>query len=113
MLVKEVDCIHLQAFEGCFGYLFDVVRPAIQGGPFAAVIRIRFPPELGCDHHPPTEWSECLANKLLVRERSIDFRSIEERYSSFYRRSNESDHFVLVFRRSIGPAHSHAPKSDR
>jgi hypothetical protein len=57
-----------------------MLMPAIQGGPFAAVIRIRFPSELGCYHHLPTKRSERLADKLLVRERAIDFRSIEERY---------------------------------
>src|SRR5204863_7192205 len=88
VLVKEVDYIHLQAFERSFSYLFDVLRPALQGSPLPAILRIRFPPELACYRDFPTEWSECLASKLLVRQRPIDFRSIEERYSSLHGRLN-------------------------
>jgi hypothetical protein len=38
---------------------------------------------LRCYHYLPAEWGECFANRLFVRERPIDFRSIEERYSSY------------------------------
>src|SRR5229473_2538118 len=54
-----------------------------------------------------------LTHELFIRERAIDLRGVEKRDAAFDRRPNQGDHLLLVCRRTVAKAHSHAAEADR
>ncbi len=66
-----------------------------------------FPAELGGDHHLSLERLQRFADQFLVRERTVDFRRIEEGHAAFDSLVQEIDHLLFVGWR-VAKAHSHA-----
>jgi hypothetical protein len=54
-----------------------------------------------------------LADELLVRERPVHLRGVEERHAALDRGARESDHLVPVGDRQVALAHAHAAEADR
>src|SRR5215469_2743503 len=49
---------------------------------------------------------------LFIQQRAIDLGGIEERDAPLHGGVQESDHLPFILWRPVGPAHSHAAKSD-
>jgi hypothetical protein len=113
VLIEHIDRIDPEAPERALGDLLDVLRPAIQANPPRPALGIEFEPELGGDHHLSAERSEGFAHKFFVRERAVDFGGVEEGDAAIDGRPKECDHLLLVCRRAVRKAHSHAAEPDR
>jgi hypothetical protein len=95
------------------GGLHDVLRPAVQAWPSRPVIAAtQVKPELGGDDHLFAKGSEGVAHELFVDVRSLYFGGVEEGDAAFDGRSEQSGHLLLVFRRAIGEAHTHAAEAE-
>ena len=70
-------------------------------------------PELRRDDHLAADGRQRLADQLLVRERAIDLRRVEERDAAFDGCAEERDHLLPVGRGPVGEAHPHAAEADR
>jgi hypothetical protein len=112
VLIEQVDHIAPESLKRGVSNFHDVLGPTVQPNPFAG-LRIKLPPEFCGNHHLPTERSESLTNKFFVRERSVNLSGIEERDPAVDGRSNQRDHLLLVCRRTVAKAHSHAAEPDR
>src|SRR5947207_7683998 len=110
MLIEQIDRIDLESPERCFGDLLDVFRPAICAR--LPSVSTKLETEFGGDHYLIANGSERFAHEFFVCERAVRFSSIEKRYAAFYRRPNQRDHFLLVCRRTIAIAHSHATEPE-
>src|SRR6266550_300895 len=112
MLVEQIDGIDLETLERLFRNLLDVLRPAVQSVPLATVAGVGRPPEFRCDDDFAAKRREGLADKFFVQQRAVDLSGIEECDSSLHGGAEKSSHLLLIFWRPVGPAHSHAAKSD-
>ena len=112
VLIEQVDDIGLKPLERGFGYLPDVLWPAVQPSQTSLRLGIDFPSELRGDHHLAPKRSKGFAYKLFVCVRTIDLGRVEERDAAFDGRADQRDHFLLVFGRAVGKAHSHAAEAD-
>jgi hypothetical protein len=108
VLIEEIDAVGLQALERGLGDLPDVLRPAVK----ARLCVSGFEAELGGDHDLITEWGEGFADELLVGERTVSFRGIEEGDATLDGRLNKSDPLLLVGSRTVAKAQSHAAQPD-
>src|SRR5512133_1572061 len=112
MLIEQIDNIRLESLERSFGNLLNVFWPAVHtDGPTTR--RVEFESKLRGDHHLLAKWSEAFAQEFLVRERTINFGGVEESNTAFHRGAQQRDHLLLLFRRAVPKAHSHASESDR
>lgn len=69
--------------------------------------------EFGRNHDLVPDGREGLADKLLVVERTVDLRGIEEGDAALHRGANEGDHVLPVTgRRAVALAHAHAAKAE-
>lgn len=93
-----------------FGDLPDVRRTAVESALLAC---FELEPELRRDHDSIAEWGERFADELFVGERPIGFSGIEEGDAAFNRRSNQRDALLLLNRRSVAKAESHAAEPER
>ena len=116
MLIEQVDDIDLEPFERAFDGLLDVIGPAVQAWrafhPAGIGIRAEIEAEFGGDHDLLAEGREGFADQLFVSERAVDFGGIEEGNASFDGGVEKGGHFLLIFGRAIGKAHSHAAESE-
>src|SRR3989441_6538859 len=92
--------------------MLDVRGPAVQAGPVRFALERGPEAELGGDRHAPAEGNERLAQELFVRERAVDLGGVEECDAAFDRRADQRDHLLLVRRRTVAKAHSHAAEAD-
>jgi len=74
VLIEQIDDTGLESLEQGLGDLLDVLRPTIE-----AWEGLDVEPELGGNHHLVTKGGKRFAHELLVRERTVDFRRVEER----------------------------------
>src|ERR1700730_13549943 len=110
MLVEQIDNIGPESFERSFSDFFDVLWPAIETD--LLTFGTKLETELGSDHHFLTERSKRFAHEFFIRERTVHFGSIEERDASFDGCSNQRDHLLLFFRRTVAKTHSHTAEAD-
>src|SRR5215210_2851364 len=108
VLIEEIDAVGLQALERGLGHLPDVLWPAVK----ARLCVSGFEAELGGDHHLITEWGEGFADELLVGERTVSFRGIEEGDAALDGRLDQSHPLLLVGSRTVAKAQSHAAQPD-
>src|SRR5678815_5169887 len=87
-----------------------MLRPAIETD--LLTFGTKLETELGSNHHFLTERRKRFANEFFIRERTVHFGSIEERDASFDGCSNQRDHLLLFFRRTVAKTHSHAAQPD-
>src|SRR5439155_1883863 len=69
--------------------------------------------ELGRDRDLVADRLECFADELLVRERPVDLRGVEEADTTIDGRADERDHLLPVGERREAGAHPHAAEPDR
>src|SRR5437870_13113995 len=112
MLVKQVYGLDFQPLKRRFCDLFDVLWSTIASAPFTSVVGVGFPSELRRNYDFPAKRSESFAYQFFVDEWAVYLGSIEERDTSFHSGVQQSNHLLLVFRRPVGPAHSHAAEPD-
>src|ERR1035438_5713343 len=85
MLIEQVDCLNLEAFERALDGLLDVLGPAVQtrrSRPIIAAAQVE--PELRGDYHTVTEGGESFADEFFVCERAVDLGGIEECDAAFH-----------------------------
>ena len=87
----------------------DRLRPAVERRP----PRLEVEAELGRDHDLVANGLERLADELLVGERAVHLRGVEERDAALDRRADQRDHFLPVGDRADSLAHAHAAEPDR
>src|SRR5260370_37732900 len=75
-------------------------------------VRINFEPELRCDRHLLPEGSKGFAHQFFVCVRAIYLCRIEERDAALHSGVEKRGHLLLVFRRAVRKAHSHAAEPD-
>ena len=88
----------------------DVLWPAVQPGRAAAV---EGEPELGGDDNLLAHRSQGLADQLLVGERAVHLRGVEEGDAKVDRGADEGDPVLVADGRAVGVAETHAAESDR
>jgi len=90
MLIEQINGIHFEPFERTLDGLFDVLRLAVQARRTRALIAAtQIEAEFRGDDYLFAKWRECFAHDFLVGERTINFRSVEERDSQFHRRPDQ------------------------
>jgi hypothetical protein len=112
VLIEEIDRIDPQSLKGSVGHLLNPLGAAIRANETWASIRLELEPELGRDHDFSAERRQTFAHEFFVRERTVHLRRIEKCHAAFHRRAEKGDHLLLVSRRPIGEAHSHAPQAE-
>ena len=116
VLIEQVDGIDLESLKRALGDLLDVFWPTIQGWgpphPSGIELGIEVEAELGGYHHLSTKGGEGFADEFFVCERAVNFSGVEECYAAFHRCVKKRDHLLLVCRRPVGKAHSHAAEPD-
>jgi hypothetical protein len=112
MLVKQVYGIDLQSLKRPFCDVFDVFWPTIESAPLASIVGVDFPSELRRDCDFPAKRGERFAYQFFVEERAVYLGGIEERDTFLDGSVQQRNHLLLVFRRPIGPAHSHAAEPE-
>ena len=79
VLVVEVDAVGAEALERALDRAAHVLRAAVaHPGPLAVLVPYRAHPELGGDHVLVPPPGDRLADQLLVRERAVHLRRVEE-----------------------------------
>src|SRR5207247_2269857 len=84
----------------------------IQRTPSGFDVERWFEPELGGDDHLPAEGGKRFAQELFVRERSIDFSSVEKRNTAFDGGPDQGDQLRLVWGWTVGITHPHAAEPE-
>jgi hypothetical protein len=112
MLLKQVYGIDLQPLKRPFCHLFDVFWPTVERAPLASIAGVGFPSELRRDYDFPAKRGERFAYQFFVDERAVYLGGIEERDTSLDGGVQQRNHLLLVFRRPIGPTHSHAAEPE-
>ena len=74
---EEIDTIGLKPLERGLGNLLDVLRAAVHAGLRPLFIEVEA--EFGGNHDLVTKGGQGFADELLVGERAVDFRGVEER----------------------------------
>ena len=109
VLVEQVDRLDAEAREGGVGRLPDQLGPARQSRP---AVRVDLPELRGHDDLI-TNGGKRVAHELLVRERAIDLRRVEERHPEVHRVPDQRDRLVPVQRGAAVIAQAHAAKPER
>ena len=109
VLVEQVDRLDAEASEGGVGGLPDQLGPARKGRPAARVDL----PELRGDDDLITNGRERVAHELLVRERAIGLRRVEERHAEVHRLPDQRNRLVPVQSGAAVVAQAHAAKPER
>ena len=109
VLVEQIDRLDAQASEGGVGGLPDQVGPAGQGRSAGRVDL----PELRGDDDLITNGGERVSHELLVGERSIGLRRVEERHAEVRRLPDQRNRLVPVQSGAAVVAQAHAAKPER
>jgi len=104
VLVEEVDAVGLEASQRLLGDPTDPLGPAVEARPRISVLEA----ELRRDHDLVAERGERLADDLLVRVGTVRLCGVEEGDTALDGRPDEGDRLLLVGRRAVGEAQSHA-----
>src|SRR5579875_2285410 len=112
VLIEQVNRLHTSSLERALGTLLDVFRPAVEPRQTPFRLGINFPAKLRGNYDLTPKRLESLAHELFVCIWAVDFCSIEKRNAEFHSPSNQRDHFLLIFRRTIRKAHAHTAQPD-
>ena len=94
--------------------LFDAAPDRLRAAVDAAgLARRELEAELGRDHDLVADRLERLADELLVRERAVDLRGVEERDAAVDRGPEQRDHLLRLRERREAGAHAHAAEAER
>src|SRR5438874_9021388 len=112
VLIEQIDGIDPQSLERSLCDLFDVFWSTIESASLPSIIGVGLPSELRRDYNFPVKRSKRFAYQFFVEERTVYLGGIEERDTSLHGGVQQRNHLLLVFRRPVGPTHSHATESD-
>ena len=88
--------VGVQALQTAFDRPPNVVRPAVDAAVMGSGLGIDVPAEFGGDLHAVAHRRQRFADHLLVAERPIGFRGIEEVDAAVDRIANQRDHLCPV-----------------
>src|SRR5215217_7334515 len=108
MLVVEVYVLHPQTLQGGVAGLPHVLGLAAHPEPLAVLAA--HVAELGGEHDLVPAVGYGFAHELLVGERAVHVRRVEEGYAQLYSAVDGGYRFLLVAR-AVELAHPHAPES--
>ena len=111
VLVVEVDDVDVEPAQRALDRPVDVLRPARHAVRDAVVV-VR-EAELRGDDHLVAVRREGLADDLLVDERPVDLRRVEERHPAGHGVADQRDRLGGVRQRSVALAHPHAAEAER
>src|SRR5262249_15891273 len=112
----QVDVVHAEALQARFAGVEDVGRAAVDPTDAddpadAAVLQAPHDAALRRQDHPVAPTANRSSDQLLVGERTIHVRRVEERHAEVERAMNGRNRFRLVAR-SVELAHAHASEAD-
>jgi len=107
VLVVEVDLLDPQASQRGLAALAHVGGVATNAEELALVAA--YVAELGGDHHAVAAIGDRATDELLVRERAVHVRRVEQRHPQLERAVDRGDRLALVGR-PIELGHAHAPE---
>ena len=110
MLIEQIEHVCPESFQRSLSNFLNVLWSTVDADLLAFGTDLES--ELGGDHHSLTHWSQRFADELFVREWAVNFSGVEERDASFHCCSQKRDHLLLILRRTVARAHSHAAESD-
>src|SRR6185295_3277461 len=108
MLIEEVDPVGLEPFQRSLRDVADVRRTAVETGLLAA---LELEAELRRDDHLVTQWRESFADELLVSERPVGFRRVEERHAALEGGSDDRDAVFTAGSGAVPEAEAHAAEA--
>ena len=110
MLIEEVNVICAKPSQATIDRRTDCLRPAVplQANLFSS---LDAKTKLGGNDYPVAPVLECAAEQVLVGERAIDLRGVEERASQLNGAMKRCNRLCLI-RRTVRLAHAHASESD-
>src|SRR5437868_6227583 len=108
VLIEQVDHVYPKALERRVRDLPDVFGTAVETGQFALH---DLETELGRDHDLVADRRERLAYDFLIRERSIDFRGVEERHATLVRGADQGYGVFLIEGGSIAEIEAHTAEA--
>ena len=112
MLVEQIDDTVLQPLRARPSLNFlDVLRTAVEAT-LCPVFGSMSNAELGGDHDSLAEGGKRFATKFLVGERAVDFRGVKQRDAALDGRTDQRDAVLLVDRRTVAEAQTHAAEAD-
>ena len=111
VLVVEVDRLDAQPLQRALRHLANVLRPAVEPGLLSILVPLEG--ELGGDHDLSAERRECLAEELLVPERAVRLRGVEECDAALDGGADERDRLLPVGGRTVSEAQPHAAEAKR
>ena len=111
VLVVEVDDVDAEPAQRALDGAVDVLRSARDAG--RAPVLVEREAELRGDDHLVAVRGEGLADDLLVDERPVDLRRVEEGHSASDRVTDQRDRLGAVRQRSVALAHPHAAQAER
>ena len=109
VLVEQVDRVDSEARQGGVGGLPDELGPARERGP---AVGVDFPELRGHDDLI-TDGGERVAHQLLVRERAVDLRGVEERHPEVHRVPDQGNRLVPGHGGAAVIAQAHAAEPER
>ena len=108
VLVEQVDAVGPETFQHCVGNDLDVIGAAIRPRRRSPVSRVDVPPELGCDYDLVANRGQSFPHQLLVFERTVYLRCVEEGEAQIDGRTNQTDRLIFLYCLSVAVAQSHA-----
>lgn len=111
MLVEQVDPVGAQPPQRVLDARTDRLRAAVEPGLAAGAEEVEA--ELGRDHDLVADWFERLTDQLLVVERPVHLRGVEQGDTAFHRRPQPRDPVFPFGKRRKRMSQAHAAKPDR
>ena len=112
VLIEQVDAVGPQPLQRRFDDLLDVLGTTVQASASLPRPEVDVEAELRRDHDLVAERGQRFADELLVRERPVGFGGVEEGHATLERGADHVDPVLLVHRRAVAVAQSHAAEAD-
>ena len=112
VLVEEIDAVGLEALEGLFADLLDVLGFAVEGLGAGLAAGDAVEAELGGDNDLVAVRREGFADEDFVGEGAVDFGGVEEGDAEVDGFVHEVDHFGFVVDGAVAEAHAHAAEAE-
>src|SRR5262245_27751082 len=111
MLVQQIDVVGAQSTQRIFRAAADGLRSAIELSGLVS-LRIEVKAKLRRDDHARAVWRQRFADDILVRERPVYLRGVEESDPALDRAPNERNRLRAVRRGPESVAQSHTAEAE-
>src|SRR5258708_1463159 len=109
MLIEQINVVGTKPAEASLHCFADMLGPTVRTD---NPVTIETRSKLRSDHYLVAPASECATEQLLVGERTVVLRRVEEGASQFDRAMNSGDRFSFI-RRTVRLTHAHTAEADR